>query len=57
MENIKILVADDDNETVKLISDSLEEEGFAVIPASNGEEVLGKLDDSVSFLILDTMMP
>ncbi|HEX3045597.1 MAG TPA: DNA-binding response regulator, partial [Bacillota bacterium] len=36
MENIKILVADDDNEIVKLISDSLEDEGFTVIPAYNG---------------------
>lgn len=58
MENIKILVADDDSAIVKLISDSLEDEGFTVIPATNGEEALRKLGEvSVSLLILDIMMP
>lgn len=54
----KILVADDDREIVKLITDSLEDEGFEVLPAFNGNQVLDQLNQAtVSLIILDIMMP
>jgi two-component system, OmpR family, lantibiotic biosynthesis response regulator NisR/SpaR len=58
MATPKILVADDDREIVRLITDSLEDEGFEVLPAYNGNQVLEQLDRSpVTLLILDIMMP
>lgn len=54
----KILVADDDREIVRLITDSLEDEGYEVLPAYNGHQVLEHLKHTtVSLLILDIMMP
>lgn len=54
----KILVADDDREIVRLIGDSLEDEGYQVLPAYNGKQVLEHLQgEAVSLLILDIMMP
>lgn len=54
----KILVADDDREIVRLIGDSLEDEGYEVLTAYNGKQVLEQLDRSVvSLIILDIMMP
>ena len=58
METQHILVADDDREILKLISESLEDEGFYVHTASNGREVLERVSsDQVSLFILDIMMP
>ncbi len=54
----KILVADDDREIVRLISDSLEDEGYEILPAYNGKQVLEHLEHAVvSLIILDVMMP
>jgi len=54
----KILVADDDREIVQLISDSLEDEGYQILPAYDGKQVLEHLkNETVSLLILDIMMP
>lgn len=54
----KILVADDDREIVRLIGDSLEDEGYQILPAYNGKEVLEHLEQTdVSLIILDIMMP
>ncbi len=54
----KILVADDDREIVRLIGDSLEDEGYEVLTAYDGKQVLEELDRSVvSLVILDVMMP
>jgi len=51
-------VADDDREIVRLIGDSLEDEGYEILPAYNGGEVLEQLDGApVSLIILDIMMP
>jgi DNA-binding response OmpR family regulator len=56
--NTRILVADDDREIVKLIGDSLEDEGFEVLTAYNGVQVLSLLSESkVSLVLLDIMMP
>ncbi len=53
-----ILVADDDREIVRLISDTLEDEGLEVLSAYNGTQVLEHLEHSaVSLVILDIMMP
>ncbi len=55
---LKILVADDDPEIVRLIGDSLEDEGYEVLSAYDGKQVLEHLDRSdVSLIILDVMMP
>ncbi len=58
MSTAKILVADDDREIVRLIADSLEDEGFEVVPAYNGVQALSLLSNpDISLLILDIMMP
>ncbi len=55
---VKILVADDDQEIVRLIGDSLRDEGYQVIPAYHGKQALELLESSpVSLIILDIMMP
>lgn len=57
-KTLKILVADDDREIVRLIGDSLEDEGYEVVTAYDGKQVLEHLDGSgVSLIILDVMMP
>jgi len=53
----KILVADDNAEIREFIRVMLESEGFDVLEAADGGEVLEKVDDSVDLIILDVMMP
>ncbi|MBE6764943.1 MAG: response regulator transcription factor [Ruminococcaceae bacterium] len=61
-EQIKILVADDEERIRKIITDFLTREGYTVIEASNGAQAL-KLCSGVSesdkpdLVILDIMMP
>ncbi len=54
----KILVAEDDHHILEGLVDTLESEGYAVTPASDGEQAL-RLWGSESFdlVILDIMMP
>lgn len=55
-----ILVVDDDKEIAGLISIYLENEGYRVIKAHDGEEAilqLGLNDGSIDLVILDVMMP
>lgn len=53
-----VLVADDDRDIVRLISDSLKFEQFKVIPAFSGKEALSFLKESkIDFVVLDIMMP
>lgn len=55
-----ILVVDDDKEIAGLISIYLENEGFQVIKAHDGEEALMQLETragSIVLVILDVMMP
>jgi two-component system, OmpR family, KDP operon response regulator KdpE len=53
-----VLVADDQLEITKLVTMSLEREGFRVIAASNGPSALERLSDSnPDVLLLDVMMP
>lgn len=53
----KILFADDDPEIREVLRLLLTSEGYEVAEASNGEEVLRLLDDSIDLVILDVMMP
>ena len=53
----KILIADDDPEIRNVLRMLLEEEGYQVISAENGEEVLKKVDDTIDLFILDVNMP
>ncbi|SMF66205.1 DNA-binding response regulator, OmpR family, contains REC and winged-helix (wHTH) domain [Paenibacillus uliginis N3/975] len=55
-----ILVVDDDKEIAGLISIYLENEGYQVIKAHDGEEAilqLGQKEGSIVLIILDVMMP
>ena len=53
----KILIADDDPEIRNVLRMLLEEEGYQVISAENGEEVLKKADGTIDLFILDVNMP
>lgn len=54
----KILVVDDEESLLQLVSVLLEEEGYEVLTASSGDEALAKLKDSKPDLVLmDMMMP
>jgi two-component system, OmpR family, KDP operon response regulator KdpE len=53
-----VLVADDQPEITKLVSLSLENEGFRVITASDGPSALGQLSDTnPDILLVDVAMP
>ncbi|MEX2012002.1 MAG: response regulator transcription factor [Chloroflexota bacterium] len=53
-----VLVADDQPEITKLVSLSLENEGFRVITASDGPSALGQLSDTnPDVLLVDAAMP
>ena len=53
----KILFADDDPEIREVLRLLLTSEGYEVVEAADGRELLDKLDDSVGLVILDVMMP
>ncbi|RXA18251.1 response regulator [Methanosarcina sp. MSH10X1] len=55
----KVLIVDDDENTVELLSSMIEPEGFEVIKAYSGREGLQKLfsEQQPDILILDLMMP
>ena len=54
----RILVADDDKNTRRLISAVLEAEGYTVFCAENGEEALEVMDrEYIDLVVLDIMMP
>lgn len=53
----RILVADDAKDIRDLLRIMLEDAGFEVVLAINGEEAFEKFDPSISLVILDIMMP
>ncbi|MBE0521236.1 MAG: response regulator [Candidatus Methanoperedenaceae archaeon] len=54
----KIMVVDDEPDTVDLVKLVLETEGFEVIPAYSGKECLKKLEAGIpDAILLDIMMP
>lgn len=55
---MRILVVDDDPPSVKMISFLLQEEGYSILTASNGQDALRKVEEEApDLLILDVMMP
>ncbi len=57
MKNYKILIVDDEKDIVEFIQYNLEQEGFKVIIAYNGEEAIDKIKEKPDFVVLDVMMP
>ena len=58
MSGVRILVAEDENSILKLVTRYLENEGFTVLAASDGEVALDTwLDTPVDLAVLDVMMP
>ncbi len=57
MANQKILTVDDNEEIRNIIKILLSSEGYEIIEASNGDEALELIDDSIDLIILDIMMP
>ncbi|PGO32688.1 DNA-binding response regulator [Bacillus cereus] len=58
MKKNSILIVDDDRDIIRFINVNLEQEGFTVFSADNGEEALEVLDNNdVQLAILDVMMP
>jgi len=54
---ITILVVDDEEDVVEIISHFLRQEGFNVLTAYDGEEALAQATQDVDLLILDVMLP
>lgn len=54
---VKILIADDAKDIRELLQLMLEDAGYQVVTAVNGKEAVDKIDDSISLVILDVMMP
>jgi DNA-binding response OmpR family regulator len=55
---MRVLVVDDDPPSVKMVAFLLQEEGYTVLTASNGQEALRKVEEeSPDLVILDVMMP
>lgn len=54
----KILIVDDDLDTLKLVGTTLEKQGFIIIAAKDGAEALDKVaQQKPDLIILDIMMP
>jgi pilus assembly protein CpaE len=54
----KILIVDDDIDTLQLVGTMLERQGFKILAANNGEQALLKAaSDDPNLIILDVMMP
>jgi len=54
---INILVVDDEEDVVEVVSHFLEQEGFSVQTAHDGEEALRKATPDIDLIILDIMLP
>ena len=59
MDKKKILVADDEERIVKLVSDFLKIGGYEVLPASDGAQALELFNKNpdIALAIIDIMMP
>ena len=54
----KILVVDDEENIVKLVSYNLEQEGYEIIKANDGKEALAKIkQEKPDLMVLDLMLP
>jgi two-component system phosphate regulon response regulator PhoB len=54
---INILVVDDEEDVVEVVSHFLEAEGYNVARAYDGEEALEKITPEIDLVLLDIMMP
>jgi len=54
---INILVVDDEEDVVEVVSHFLEQEGYRVIRAYDGEEAIEKASPEIDLIILDIMLP
>lgn len=52
-----ILIADDEEEIVSLIADALEDEGYQVWTAFDGEQAVALAERQPDLIVLDVMMP
>lgn len=58
MKNIKILLAEDENNIAEILTAYLVKEGFTVLRAKDGREAISMFyEDSPTFVILDIRMP
>ncbi len=55
--DINILVVDDEEDVVEVVSHFLRQEGYNVETAFDGAEALTKVDGSTHLIVLDVMMP
>ena len=55
--DITILVVDDEEDVVEIVSHFLEQEGYHVQTAYDGEEALQKVTPDISLIVLDIMLP
>ena len=55
--DINILVVDDEEDVVEVVSHFLEQEGYQVEPAYDGEEALEKATPETDLVVLDIMLP
>lgn len=53
----KILLVDDEPDIIEFLQFNLEQNGYKVISANDGEEALRKLNEKPDLVILDVMMP
>lgn len=54
---ISILVVDDEEDVVEVVSHFLEQEGYTVHKAYDGEEALEKVTADIDLILLDIMLP
>ncbi len=54
---INILVVDDEEDVVEVVSHFLEREGYSVHRAYDGEEALEKVTSEIDLILLDIMLP
>lgn len=60
MEKLKILIADDEERIVRLVSDFLNNAGYDTVTALDGKqalEIFKKQGDGIALVIIDIMMP
>lgn len=55
--DIDVLVVDDEKDVVEVVSHFLEEEGYNVHQAFDGEEALEKATPDIDIIVLDIMLP
>ncbi|WP_324825409.1 response regulator transcription factor [Sinanaerobacter sp. ZZT-01] len=57
MQRKRILIADDSPEIIELLTILLDSEGYEVITATDGENAVKLVDDTIDLIVLDVMMP